>query len=159
MNEYEYETITLPSYEKILTHYICMLCWAKFLEEIVGRYFWYEEQCSYNELYQLSSISHKSNAFRFFLSLTPLWKNLTFYWYLRTNPKITRRDKALFHSGSPYLKENRYVVIILFIFPYVHEIPLDRIIRQLVIVSYYRISISISISRCVSKWKLGRHKH
>ena len=114
MNEYEYENITLPSYEKILTHYICMLCWAKFLEEIVGRYFWYEEQCSYNELYQLSSISHKSNAFRFFLSLTPLWNNLTFYWYLRTNPKITRRDKALFHSGSPYLKGNKYVVIIFF---------------------------------------------
>lgn len=39
MNEYEYETITLPSNEKILTDYICMLCWAKFLEEIVSRYF------------------------------------------------------------------------------------------------------------------------
>lgn len=113
MNEYEYETITLPSYEKILTDYICMLCWAKFLEEIVGRYFWYEEQLSYNELYKLLSISHKSNTFRFSLSLTPLWNNLTFYWYLRTNPKITGRDKALFHGGSPYLKENKYVVIIL----------------------------------------------
>ena len=146
MNEYEYETITLPSYEKILTDYICMLCWAKFLKEIVGRYFLYEEQCSYNELHKLLSISHKSNNFH--LSFTPRWNNLTFYWYLRTNPKITGRDKALFHGGNPYLKENRYVVIILFIFPYVHEIPLDRIIRQLVIVSYYRISISIS--RCVT---------
>ena len=65
MNEYEYEIITLLSYEKILTDYICMLCWAKFLEEIVGRYFRYEEQCSYNELYKLLFIAFLTNLMLF----------------------------------------------------------------------------------------------